>query len=152
VHARRTARLRELLSQRQGRRFVDHVVDRDGIVLLRLGQEPLELPTELGQIVLTTARDRSIHRGLGETHSPWLFPSIRPGQHMSATSLATRLKKTGVRPLQSRTAAIRDLAAAVPAAVVNRLLGISTATATSRAKESFSTSYTAEVARRADSG
>jgi hypothetical protein len=128
---------------------INQVVERDGTVLLSLGLEPLELPTELGQIVLTMVRDCSNHRRPGKAASSWLFPSIRPGQHMSATTLAARLKRIGVRPLQSRTAAIRDLAAAVPAAVVNRLLGISTSTATTWAKESFSTSYAAEVARRA---
>lgn len=63
-------------------------------------------------------------------------------------TLAARLKRLGIRSLPSRTAAIRDLSAEVPAAVVNRLLGISTSTATSWAKGASKASYAAEVARR----
>ncbi|WP_220297222.1 hypothetical protein [Streptomyces sp. MBT84] len=129
----------------------DHVVVREKTVFLRLGKEPLELFAELGNLVQQIAADRRRAGQIGQIEAPWLFPGIRPGQHLSHITLAARLKRLGIRSLPSRTAAIRDLTADVPAAVVNRLLGVSTSTATSWAKGSSKASYAAEVARRSSS-
>ncbi|BAC67866.1 MULTISPECIES: hypothetical protein [Streptomyces] len=129
----------------------DHVVVREKSVLLRLGKEPLELSPELGNLIQQIAADRRRDGQIGQIDAHWLFPGIRPGQHLSHITLAARLKRLGIRSLPSRTAAIRDLTAEVPAAVVNRLLGLSTSTATSWAKRTAKTSYAAEIARRSDS-
>lgn len=129
----------------------DHVVVREKSVLLRLGKESLELSLELGNLIQQIAADRRRDGQIGQIDAPWLFPGIRPGQHLSHITLAARLKRLGIRSLPSRTAAIRDLTAEVPAAVVNRLLGLSTSTATSWAKRTAKTSYAAEIARRSDS-
>ncbi|MFI0538165.1 hypothetical protein ACH3VS_04670 [Streptomyces sp. WSLK1-3] len=126
----------------------EHVRTHGQAVHLTLGKEPLELPPELGRLVKQIAEDRRGYGKLGHVDTPWLFPGIRPGQHLSHMTLAARLKRLGIRSLPSRTAAIRDLSAEVPAAVVNRLLGISTSTATSWAKGASKASYAAEVARR----
>ncbi|MEV7737870.1 hypothetical protein AB0O75_38365 [Streptomyces sp. NPDC088921] len=128
----------------------DHVVVREKNVLLHLGKEPLELRPELGSLLQQIATDRRRDGQIRQIDAPWLFPGIRPGQHLSHITLASRLKRLGIRSLPSRTAAIRDLTAEVPAAVVNRLLGISTSTATSLSKRSSNASYAAEVARRSD--
>ncbi|MFG3274495.1 hypothetical protein [Streptomyces luteogriseus] len=126
----------------------DHVIVRGQTVLLRLGKEPLELSPELGHLVAKIAADRRRAGQMGHIDAPWLFPGIRPGQHLSHITLAARLKRLGIQSLPSRTAAIRDLTAEVPAAVVNRLLGISASTASSWAKGTSRASYAAEVARR----
>ena len=65
------------------------------------------------------------HAAIGDQGtSPWLFPGGQPGQPISAYQLAERLRQLGIRPGQSRSAALFQLATDLPAAVLARMLGI----------------------------
>jgi len=41
--------------------------------------------------------------------NPWVFPSGRAGRHMTATSLANRLRCVGIEPRKMRGAALAQL-------------------------------------------
>ncbi len=124
-------------------------------VRLRLGPEPIELPSPLDQLVTTLAATSREHRAIGDrAASPWLFPGRRPGQPISAYQLGTRLKNLGLRPWQARNAALFDLAMDLPAALLARLLGINVDVAATwqRATAGDWTAYAADIAQRQDPG
>jgi hypothetical protein len=81
---------------------------------------------------------------------PWLFPGGQPGQPISAFQLAERLRQLGVRPGQSRPAAMFQLASELPAAVLARMLGIhiTVAVAWQRASAGDWAAYAVEISRR----
>lgn len=71
------------------------------------------------------------HRGVGSPEtSPWLFPGHLPGRPITASRLGERLRLLGVRALPGRRAALLQLAAEVPAAVLADLLNLTPGTAT----------------------
>jgi hypothetical protein len=121
-------------------------------VTLALSQTPLELPEPLGHLVQELLAQRRGHASVGRGQpSPWLFRGGIPGRHISPTYLAKRLRALlGIRALPGRTAALLDLSAQLPAAVLSRLLGISEDTASRWADEHPDLLYAAEVARRHD--
>jgi hypothetical protein len=103
------------------------------------------------------ARSRCPGTGDGKTHvgvgSPagtrWLFPGGMPGHPITASRLAERLRALGIPSQAGRRAALIDLAAQIPAAVLADLLGLHPTTAThwiSQAGGDWSR-YAAELAR-----
>ena len=128
-----------------------HVQAADGQVLIRLGREPLVLPTPLDALALQVAATRRGHAALGDDGtSAWLFPGGQPGQPISAFQLGERLRHTGIRCGQSRSAALFQLATDLPAAVLARMLGIhiSVAVQWQRASSGDWMAYAAHVSRR----
>ncbi|MFE3939538.1 hypothetical protein ACFXPJ_38730 [Streptomyces goshikiensis] len=75
---------------------------------------------------------------------------VRPGTPLEFASLDERLKKIGLLPRPDRSTALFALAAELPAALLARLLGISTATAVTWQQISAGdwASYAADVALR----
>jgi hypothetical protein len=57
--------------------------------------------------------------------SPWLFPGVLPGRHLTAQSITTRLRSLGINLLGARNTALQSLAAEVPPPLVAELLGYS---------------------------
>jgi hypothetical protein len=82
--------------------------------------------------------------------SPWLFPGGQPGRPISATHLGQRLKDLGIQPGRARSAAIFQLAAELPAALLARMLGIhiDVAVAWQRISAGDWMAYAADVSRR----
>ena len=65
------------------------------------------------------------HTGIGSpADSPWLFPGGLPGRPITAARLGERLRALGIYALAGRRAALTDLAAQLPAAVLADLLGL----------------------------
>jgi hypothetical protein len=132
---------------------LDHVQARDERVRIRLGREPVLLPEPLAALVLTLVASRRGHAALGEQGtSRWLFPGGQPGRPISADRLAERLRQLGLRPGQSRSTALFQLATDLPAALLARMLGIhiSVAVAWQRASSGDWTNYAADVSRRSN--
>jgi hypothetical protein len=131
---------------------LDHL-DHDGEqVRLRLGGEPVVLPEPLADLVRGLAATRRGHARLGDQGtSPWLFPGGQPGRPISAFRLAERLRQLGLRCGQARSAALFQLATELPAALLDRVLGIHVSVAVSwqRASGGDWTTYAAQVSRRA---
>ncbi len=128
-----------------------NIDNNDDQVRLHLGQQPIVLPEPLATLVRGLVASRRGHAALGDQGtSPWLFPGGQPGRPISAYQLAERLRQLGLRPGRSRSTALFQLAAELPAAVLARLLGIhiSVAVAWQRASAGDWTAYAAEVSRR----
>jgi hypothetical protein len=84
----------------------------------------LDLPVQ--RLVRERLRENSV------VHPPatssWLFPSIDPGQPLSAARLGEQLMRLGIEPAGFRRAAKLHLAAGLPAAATTWILDMSTHT------------------------
>jgi hypothetical protein len=130
---------------------LDHVQATGSTVRLHLGREPVILPEPLATLVRQLAATRQGHAALGDQGtSPWLFPGGQPGRPISAYQLAERLRQLGIHSGQSRSTALFQLATALPAAILARLLGIhiNVAATWQRAAAGDWTAYAAEISHR----
>jgi hypothetical protein len=132
---------------------IDYVQIEGQQVRLRLGREPILIPAPLDDLVRKLIDTRSGHAAVGNHHdSPWLFPGGRPGQPLSAFRIAERLRQLGIQSNRARSAALFQLAADVPAAILARTLGIhiSVAATWQRASAGDWLSYAADISRRSE--
>jgi hypothetical protein len=130
---------------------VNHVQMGDQQVRLRLGREPILIPAPLDNLLRELVENRFGHAAVGRhCDTPWLFPGGRPGQSLSAFRIAERLRHLGIQSSRARSAALFQLAADLPAAILARTLGIhiSVAATWQRACARDWLSYAAEVSRR----
>jgi hypothetical protein len=96
-------------------------------VRLHLGRVPIQLPDPVATLARTVVASRKGHATIGaRTPSPWLFPGGQPGQPISTARLTQRLTNLGIRPNQTRSTALFQLATEIPAAILARTLGIHT--------------------------
>ena len=126
------------------------IITRDGQVLVRFGQHEVPVPDSLGQILTDLIRAGRSHTGTGSpATSPWLFPGGMPGQPITPSRLGERLRAIGVRAMPGRRAAMTDLAAQLPAAVLADLLNITPDTAVRWMHQAGAdwNRYAAEIAR-----
>ena len=106
------------------------ITTRDGQVLVRFGQHEVLVPDSLGQILTDLIRAGRSHTATGSPiTSPWLFPGGMPGQPITPSRLGERLRALGIRAMPGRRAALIDLAAQLPAAVLADCLNLSPGTA-----------------------
>jgi hypothetical protein len=87
----------------------------------------LPTPEPLGKLLLQLATDGKTHVGIdtpARAQSRWLFPGGMPGRPITASRLADRLRTLGIPTQAGRRAALTDLAAHLPAAVLADLLGL----------------------------
>jgi hypothetical protein len=99
-------------------------------VTIQLGQHDVPVPAPLGDLLLTLIADGKPYTGIGSpADSKWLFPGLLPGRPITPARLADRLRTLGVPVQAGRRAALTDLAAQLPAAVLADLLGLHPATA-----------------------
>jgi hypothetical protein len=109
------------------------------------------LPEPPAGLVRQVAVTRKGHAAIGHPGaSPWLFPGGRPGRSLSAFRMAERLNQLGIRPGQSRSAALFQLATDLPAAILAEMLGlrIAVAVAWQRASAGDWAAYAADVSKR----
>jgi hypothetical protein len=120
-------------------------------VRLRLGRVPIQLPEPVATLARAVVAHRKGHATIGAlAPSAWLFPGGQPGRPISAARLIQRLTNLGLRPNQTRSTALFQLAAEIPAAILARTLGIHTDVAVSWQRLSGGdwATYAAEVSRR----
>lgn len=130
---------------------IDHVDTSGDHVQIHLGRQPIVVPEPLAALLRQLVTTRRGHTVIGDQGtSRWLFPGGQPGRSLSAFQLAERLRRIGLRPGESRSAALFQLATDLPAALLARMLGIhiSVAVAWQRASNSDWTAYAADVSRR----
>jgi len=122
-----------LFAQQQSRiaaMTTDQVTIHGPDVRVRFGQHELPVPEPLGALLQTLIRDGRSHVGVGSpTLTRWLFPGGLPGRPITAPRLAERLRALGISSQAGRRAALIDLAAQLPAAVLADLLDLSPNTA-----------------------
>jgi hypothetical protein len=101
----------------------------DGVTI-RFGKNDVPVPAPLGRLLLTLATDGKPNTGTGTPAGrTWLFPGQQPGRPITPARLAGRLRELGIPVQAGRRAALTDLAARMPAAVLADLLGITPGTA-----------------------
>ncbi len=130
---------------------LDHVDTNEHEVRLRLGREPVILPEPFATLTRHLLATRRGHAAIGDPGtSRWLFPGGQPGRPISTYQLAERLRQLGLRPGQSRSTALFQLATDLPAAMLSHMLGIhiTVAVAWQRASSGDWTNYAADVSRR----
>jgi hypothetical protein len=119
-------------------------------VHIRLGKHDIPVPPALGTILLTLIADGKPYTGTGSpAPGKWLFPGLLPGQPITPARLSARLNAIGIPVRPARRAALTDLAAQVPAAVLADALGIHPTTAAHWTGDAGSdwNRYAAELAR-----
>jgi hypothetical protein len=129
---------------------IDQVATRDGVVHIRLGEHDVPLPEPLGDLLTELIRNGRAYTGTGSpTTSPWLFPGGLPGKPITASRLGQRLRTLGISAQAGRRAALTDLAAQLPAAVLADLLGLAPTTAVKWMRQAGGdwSSYAAELAK-----
>jgi hypothetical protein len=108
----------------------DQIITRDGQVLVQFGQHDIPVPDSLARILTDLIQAGRSHTGTGSPAvSPWLFPGGMPGQPITPSRLGERLRTIGIRAMPGRRAALIDLAAQLPAAVLADALNLSPGTA-----------------------
>lgn len=103
---------------------------QDGMTYLRVGEDAICLPDELGivagAVVTARAAPRILH--IVEDHD-WLFPGERAGYPLTSKALRRRLSRLGVPTASARKGAIVSLAAEVHPVVLANLIGLHVRTA-----------------------
>jgi hypothetical protein len=109
----------------------EDVVVRDDTVSVRCGASAVELPEPLAGHAreLLAIRRREPRKARIVDDPGWLFPGADPGRPIGQAALGDRLRRHGLRPGAHRLAALHQLAAEMPPALVADLLGISPTTA-----------------------
>ncbi|MFC6870862.1 hypothetical protein [Haloechinothrix salitolerans] len=142
-----------LFGQQQSRIAVmttDQVSQRGPDVFVRFGQHDVPVPEPLGELLLRLIAEGKPHTAIGSpAQTPWLFPGGLPGRPITASHLAHRLRALGISTQAGRRAALLDLAAQVPAAVLADLLNLHPTTATKWMHQAGGdwNRYAAELAR-----
>jgi hypothetical protein len=130
---------------------VHDVIDTSEQVLLRLGTEPIAVPSPLDDYVrqLVTRRRGKAAVGHSDAHG-WLFPGGDPGQPLHPWTLSRRLRDAGVSVRDGRNTALMHVASTLPAKVLSDLLGISVTSAAqwNTLAGSGNAEYAASLARR----
>ena len=122
----------------------------DHKVRLHLGRVPIHLPEPIATLARTVIANRKGHATIGALKpSPWLFPGGQPGRPISTARLTQRLTNLGIRPNQTRSTALFQLATEIPAAILARTLGIHTNVAVTWQRLSGGdwATYAAEISR-----
>jgi hypothetical protein len=101
----------------------DAIQHRSGNVYLTLGSCAIRLPSELAPLT-----DRLAAHTRAQPPSAagrqWLFPGLRPGEHLRPAALGARLRRLGPGHRAARNGALIALAAELPAPVLASLLGL----------------------------
>ncbi|MEV7192700.1 zinc ribbon domain-containing protein [Streptomyces sp. NPDC093510] len=128
----------------------EHVTQDENGVSLQLYKIPLRVPPPLDDLILQLvdiANDQHTATS-NELNKPWLFPTQRPGQHLTSKRLNARLRRIGLPPESGRCAALLDICTTMPPAILERLLGVSAPAAERWSAGAVRTAYAAEVAGR----
>jgi integrase len=106
------------------------ITSHDHTIFVRFGRHDAPVPEPLGIILAELTRTGRSHVGTGSpATTPWLFPGGLPGRPITPSRLGQRLRNLGIYAMQGRRAALTDLAAQLPAAVLADLLNLAPATA-----------------------
>jgi hypothetical protein len=100
------------------------VRETDGDLLLRLGRDAVLVPEPLAGLVRGLPRRRQAGVAGRLTSPEWLFPGRLAGRPIHPEQLRVRLNALGIECRLGRNAALLQLGAEVPAAVLADLLGL----------------------------
>jgi hypothetical protein len=93
---------------------------------ITLGTEPAPVPEPFASLIREHVANRPNLRTAGGTvETPWLFPSIRAGNHIDPQSIMHRLRGLGIDRHGARNSALQNLVKEAPPPIVAELLGYS---------------------------
>jgi hypothetical protein len=101
----------------------------DDRVLVRFQNTPVEMPEPLDALI----REHITRRGqapYASRNGRWLVPGGIPGNALATENIRSQLVERGIKPHNSRKAALFQLATEVPTPILADLLGVSIKTAT----------------------
>ena len=101
----------------------------EGRLFVTFDRTPIEMPEPLDDLI----QQHMTRRGQASyvsRNSQWLFPGGAPGKHLTTENIRRQLVERGIKPQASRHAALFQLSAEVPHAILADMLGISATTAT----------------------
>jgi hypothetical protein len=127
------------------------ITPRDDATFVLLGRHEAAVPRPLADAIAQLISNGRTHRGVGSpAATTWLFPGHLPGRPITPSRLGERLRDIGIYAQTGRRAALLDLAAKLPAAVLADLLGLHETTATKWINQAGGdwTRYAAELARQ----
>jgi hypothetical protein len=127
------------------------VTRRSDGTFLSLGRHDVLIPGLLADAVLQLITDGRTYRGVGSpAATTWLFPGHLPGRPITPATLGERLRAIGIYAKTGRRAALLDLAAQIPAAVLADVLGLHATTAAKWMHQAGGdwSRYAADLARR----
>ncbi|MGH9379221.1 MAG: hypothetical protein ACRD2Z_01205 [Thermoanaerobaculia bacterium] len=131
------------------------VIEQDGQVFVSFGRERVLVPEPLASLLGRLPWRRQVGpSGKVPGASEWLFPGRQAGRHLHPEYLRSRLGALGIDCRASRNAALLQLAAQVPAAVLADTLNLHPNTAVRWVKTASGdwSRYAAERARAATAG
>jgi hypothetical protein len=106
------------------------VTRRGNETFVLLGRHEVPVPGLLAAAVRDLTVNGRSHRGVGSpAATDWLFPGHMPGRPLTPSTLGERLRAIGIYAQKGRRAALLDLAAQMPAAVLADALGLHQTTA-----------------------
>jgi hypothetical protein len=106
------------------------VTRREEETFILLGRHEVPVPGPLASAVRDLTVNGRSHRGVGSPAATgWLFPGHMPGRPITPSTLGERLRAIGIYAQRGRRAALLDLAAQMPAAVLADALGLHQTTA-----------------------
>lgn len=117
------------VSRVAGLRLSD-VLERPPELFIRFGREEVLMPEPLAGLVRALPWRRQVGVSGRLSQADWLFPGRQAGRHLHPEYLRTRLKALGIDCRASRNAALLQLGAEIPAAVLADTLGLNPSTAT----------------------
>lgn len=122
----------------------------DGHTVLVLDRTPIRVPEPLALLLSELTRQEPPAGWAANSPRRWLFPSTRPGQHISSTVLARRLRAHHIPIRPARTTALVQLAQDLPPAILAPMLGLHAITA-QQWRRRAATDWTAYLQARAAS-
>jgi len=126
------------------------VTRRDDQTFIRFGRHDVPVPGPLADALRQLISGGRSYRGVGSPPATtWLFPGHLPGRPITPDTLGERLRALGIYAQTGRRAALLDLAAQLPAAVLADLLGLHENTAAKWMHQAGGdwSRYAAELAR-----
>lgn len=94
----------------------------DDDVFVTFATDAIQMPPILDDLVREHIDNRNIPVNVG-TDPGWLFPGSQPGHHLVTEVFRRDLKAIGIKPHESRKAAMFHLAGTIPAPILAGLLG-----------------------------
>jgi len=118
-----------------------------GQVNVTFNTVPIQMPAVVDELLQghIQRRGQSLY---ASRDTGWLFPGGRPGRHLETENIRGQLVEIGIKPHESRKAALFGLAAQMPAPVLADLIGITDNNAADWAKLA-SRDWTGYIADRA---
>ena len=129
---------------------ISQITRRDDQTFIRLGRHDVPVPGPLADALRQLISGGRSYRGVGSPPATtWLFPGHLPGRPITPDTLGERLRALGIYAQTGRRAALLDLAAQLPAAVLADILGLHENTAAKWMHQAGGdwSRYAAELAR-----